>query len=132
MNMKECDGLYRKLDVNEEMMAERGMRVDHSTFHRWAVRFLPLLLKRFTRRKRMVTDRWHVDETYIKVRGQGMYLHRAIDSAGDTVEFFFSESRDLLSAKRFIHKEVRRHGRPERIIIDGSQTNREAIHRLQR
>ena len=132
MNMKECDGLYRKLDVNEEMMAERGIRVDYSTIHRWAVRSSPLLLKRFNRRKRMVTGRWHVDETYIKVRGQGMYLYRAIDGAGDTVEFFFSEHRNLLSAKRFIRKVVRRHGRPERIIIDGSQTNREAIHRLRR
>jgi putative transposase len=49
----------------------------------------------------MATDRWHVDESYIKVRGHGIYVYRAIDSAGDTVEFFFSEPRDLLSAERF-------------------------------
>jgi putative transposase len=52
-----------------------------------------------------------------------MYPFRTIDCAGDTIEFFFSEHRDLSSAKRFIRKEVRRHGRPEQIIIDGSQTN---------
>ena len=67
------------------------------------------------------------DETYIKVRGLWMYLYRAIDSVGDTVEFFFSEHRDLLAAKRFIRKAMKRHGRPERTVIDGSQTNREAI-----
>jgi transposase-like protein len=91
------------------------------------VRFAPQLLERFNRRKRTVTGKWHLDETYIKVRGQWMYLYRAIDSVGDTVEFFFSEHRDLLAAKRFLRKAFQRHGRPERIVIDGSQTNGEAI-----
>jgi transposase-like protein len=111
----------------EEMMAERGLNVDHSTVHRWVVRFSPQLLERFNRRKRSVTCKWHLDETYIKVRGQWMYLYRAVDSTGDTVEFFFSEDRDLVAAKRFMRKALKRHGRPERIVIDGSQTNREAI-----
>jgi len=56
-----------------------------------------------------------------------MYLYRAIDSVGDTVEFFFSEHRDLSAAKCFLRKAFSRHGRPERVIIDGSQTNHEAI-----
>ena len=111
----------------EEMMAERGLIVDHSTVHRWVVHFSPRLLERFNRRKRTVTGKWHVDETYIKVRGQWMYLYRAIDSVGDTVEFFLSANRDLPAAKRFLRKALARHGRPERIVIDGSQTNREAI-----
>ncbi|RWJ04878.1 MAG: IS6 family transposase [Mesorhizobium sp.] len=111
----------------KEMMAERGISVDHSTIHRWVVYFSPKLLERFNRRKRAVTGKWHVDETYIKVRGRWMYLYRAIDSVGDTVEFFFSESRDLPAARRFLRKALARHGRPDRIVIDGSQTNREAI-----
>lgn len=111
----------------EEMMAERGIHVDHSTIHRWVVHFSPLLLERLNQRKRAVTGKWHVDETYIKVRGRWMYLYRAIDSVGDTVEFFFSENRDLTSAKRFLRKALKRHGRANRIVIDGSQTNREAI-----
>ena len=73
----------------EEMMAERGLSVDHSTVHRWVVHFSPQLLQRFHHRKRAVTGKWHVHETYIKVRGQRMYLYRAIDSRGDTVEFHF-------------------------------------------
>jgi transposase-like protein len=55
-----------------------------------------------------------------------MYLYRAIDSNGDTVEFWFSERRNLAAAKRFF-KALKRHGRPERVVIDGSQTNRQAI-----
>ena len=81
----------------EEMMAERGICVDHSTLNRW-VR-----------------------------RGQWMYLYRAIDSAGDTVEFMLSEQRDLLASKRFLRKALSRHSRPDRVVIDGSQTNQEAI-----
>ncbi|EIM31136.1 transposase [Microvirga lotononidis] len=61
------------------------------------------------------------------MRGRWTYLYRAIDNHGDTVEFWFSERRDLVAAKRFLRKALKRHGRPERIVIDGSQTNREAI-----
>lgn len=111
----------------EEMMAERNIHVDHSTVHRWVLRFSPQLLERFNKRKRGVTGKWHVDETYVKVRGRWMYFYRAIDSVGDTVEFFFSENRDLAAAKRFFNKALNRHGRPDRVVIDGSQTNREAI-----
>lgn len=54
----------------EEMMAERGLSVDHSIVHRWVVYFSPQLLERFNRRKRDVTGKWNMDETYIKVRGR--------------------------------------------------------------
>jgi len=111
----------------EEMMAERGISVDHAAVHRWVVRYSSELLERFNRRKRAVTGKWHIDENYIKVRGRWMSLYRAIDSNGDTVEFWFSERRNLTAAKRFLCKALKRHGQPERIAIDGSQTNREAI-----
>jgi putative transposase len=111
----------------EEMMAERGISVDHATVHRWTVHYAPLLLEQFNLHKRAVSRKWHMDETYIKVRGQWKYLYRAVDSNGDTVEFWFSERRNLTAAKRFLRKALKRHGRPERIVIDGSQTNREAI-----
>jgi putative transposase len=111
----------------EKMMAERGISVDHATIHHWTARYAPFLLEQFNRRKQPVTGRWHVDETSIKVRGRWMYLYRAIDSNGDTVEFWFSERRNLTAAKRFLHKALKPHGWPERIVIDDSQTNREAI-----
>jgi putative transposase len=56
-----------------------------------------------------------------------MYLYRAIDSNGDTNGVLVQRAADLAAAKRFLRKALKRHGRPERIIIDGSQTNREAI-----
>jgi putative transposase len=111
----------------KEMMAERGISVDHATISRWVVRYSPELLERFNRRKQAVSRKGHVDETCIKVRRCWMYLYRAIDSSGDTVEFWFSERRDLTAAKRFLRKALARHGRPERIVVDGGQTNREAI-----
>jgi transposase-like protein len=111
----------------EEMMAERGIPVDHATIHRWVIRYSRKLLERFNRHKRPVSRKWHLDETYIKVRGRWMYVYRAIDSAGDMVEFWFSERRNLTAAKRFLRNALKRHGRPEHIVVDGSQTNREAI-----
>jgi transposase-like protein len=92
------------LRILEEMMAERGISVDHATIHRWVVRYSLELLKRFNARKRIVSSKWHIDETYIKVRGRWMYLYRAVDRNGDTVEFCFSERRNLSAAKRFLRK----------------------------
>lgn len=126
-----CVRWYLAYNLNlrdlRETMAERGIRVDHSTIHRWVGHFSPALLKRFNRRKRTVGSKWHMVETYIKVRGQWMYLYRAIDSVGDTVEFWFGEHRDLPAAKRFMRRALARHDRPDRIVIDGRQTNRKAI-----
>ena len=65
----------------EEMIAERGISVDHAPIHRRVIRFSPLLLERFNLRKRAVTGKWHVDKTYIKVRGQWMYLCTAPSTA---------------------------------------------------
>jgi putative transposase len=56
-----------------------------------------------------------------------MHLYRAIGSNSDTVEFWFSERRNLVAAKRFLRKALKRHGHPKRIVIDGSQANREAV-----
>ena len=109
------------------MIIERGWSVDHSTVHRWVVHVSPELLERFNRRKLAVTGRWHVDETSIKIGGRWMYLYRAIDSVGDTAAYFSCEKPDMAAAKRFLRKALERHGRLDRIIIDASQTNREAI-----
>lgn len=111
----------------EEIMAERSICVDHARVHRRVIRYSPELLERFNRRKHPVSRTWHIDEAYIRVRGRWMYLYRAIDSNGDTIEFWFSERRNFTAAKRFLRRALKHHGRPERIVIDGSQTNREAI-----
>src|SRR2546430_6301871 len=69
---------YRDL---EEMMAERGLNVDHSTIARWVLTYAPELKKRVKAQLKLTNDSWRVDETYIKVKGQWMYQYRAVDSA---------------------------------------------------
>ena len=88
----------------EEMMAERGIDVDHSTAHRWAIKLLPALEKVFRVRKRPVGKIWRVDETYVKVKGQWKYLYRAVDKAGDTIDFLLRDHRDKAAAKRYFDK----------------------------
>lgn len=102
------------------------MSVDHSTIHRWVLRYTPQLLEAFTARKKPVTGKWHLDETCIKVQGEWTYLYRAIDKTGATVDFLFSKTRNLKDAKRFFRRAYKRHGLPVQVTIDGSQTNLEA------
>ena len=78
----------------EEMMSERGITVDHSTVHRWAVKLLPVLEKTFRRHKRTVGKSWRMDETYIKVKGKWKYLYHAVDKDGNTVDFLLRARRD--------------------------------------
>ena len=111
----------------EEMMRERGVFVDHTTVHRWAIKMLPVLAAVFRRRKRLVGLSWRMDETYIKVAGQWKYLYRAIDRAGDTVDFLLTAKRDLAAARRFLERAIDLHDVPEKITIDKSGTNTAAI-----
>ena len=94
----------------EEMMHERGIFVDHSTVHRWAIKMLPVMVAVFRQRKRAVGGSWLMDETYIKVAGQWKYLYRAVDRAGDTVDFLLTVKRDKAAAMRFLkrHQPARR------------------------
>ncbi|MFD0769228.1 IS6 family transposase, partial [Bacillus sp. CGMCC 1.60114] len=87
-----------------EMMEERGLSMAHTTIMRWVHQYSPELDKRFRRHLKRTNDSWRVDETYIKVKGQWMYLYRAVDSKGNTIDFYLSESRDKQAAKRFFKK----------------------------
>jgi putative transposase len=111
----------------EEMMAERGVFVDHATIHFWALKIVPALIKVFRGRTRLVGNSWRMDETYIKVRGQWKYLYRAADRDGDTVDFLLTAHRDLAAASRFLECAIDRHGEPEKITIDKSGANTAAI-----
>jgi len=114
----------------EEMMAERGIIVDHSTLHSWVIRLVPLLDKAFRRRKRTVGRRWRMDETYIKVKGQWKYLYRAVDTAGQTIDFLLTAKRDAAAALRFFRKAIRHHSEPEVVTIDKSGANTAALTTL--
>src|SRR5437763_10154799 len=71
----------------EELMTERGLSVDHSTIGRWVLRYAPELNKRVRREIRLPNRSWRVDETYVRVAGVWTYLYRAVDSAGETIDF---------------------------------------------
>src|ERR671918_1916187 len=91
-----------------EMMAERGLSMAHTTIMRWVLKFVPVFEQRWRKYARPVGHSWRVDETYIKVNGEWKYLYRAVDKAGQTVDFFLSEHRDTEAAKRFFRRAILR------------------------
>jgi putative transposase len=101
--------------------------VDHSTINRWVLKYSPQLEEAVHRRKRPVWISWHMDETYIRVKGQWYYLYRAVDKTGQTIDFLLTDHRDGRAATRFLTKAIRRHGVPEKVTIDGSEANAAAI-----
>ena len=85
----------------EELLAERGVEVDHVTIYRWVQRFTPLLAEAARPCRHAVGDRWQADETYVKVAGRWRYLYRAIDQFGQVIDVFVSSRRDATAARRF-------------------------------
>ena len=78
----------------EEMMAERGFSVDHSTINRWVLHYSPQLEAAFRRKKKRLGVRWRMDESYIKVNGQWKYYYRAVDKQKQTIDFLLTATRD--------------------------------------
>ncbi|WP_141525112.1 IS6 family transposase, partial [Bacillus sp. AFS018417] len=87
-----------------EMMEERGLFIAHTTIMHWVHQYGPELDKRIRRHLRQTNDSWRVDETYIKIKGEWMYLYRAVDSEGNTIDFYLSKNRNAKSAKCFFKK----------------------------
>src|SRR5918998_1051164 len=105
---------YRNL---EEMMAERGVEVDHSTLHRWVLKFAPELDNRIRPFLNPTNDSGRVDETDIEVKGAWKYLDRAVDSMGNTLDFMLSAKRDGKAAARFFRKVLKaKHTQKPRVI----------------
>jgi IS6 family transposase len=86
------------------MMSERGLSLDHTTIYRWVQAYAPELEKRIRPHLRLTTDSYRVDETYIKVKGAWKYLYRAVDSAGQMIDFMLGARRDKRAAKRVFRK----------------------------
>ena len=115
----------------EEMMAERGVVVDHSTIHRWAIKILPVLTTACRRRKLPLGRSWRMDETYVKVAGHWKYLYRAVDKEGATIDFLLRAKRDHAAARAFFERAIGLHGVPEKITIDKSGANTAAVLSIQ-
>ena len=81
-----------------EMMQERGLAIHPSTIYRWVLQYSPILSKNIRKRLKPTNDSWRIDETYLKIRGKDIYLYRAVDSSGNTIDFWLSMNRDKKSA----------------------------------
>ena len=120
---------YRDL---EEIMAERGVEVDHATLNRWVEKFSGQIASEAQKRKAQPARSWRMDETYIKVGGQDRYLYRAVDKFGNTVDFLLTKRRMKGSAQKFFNKAIGNNGKPEVINIDKSGSNFTAIRAVNR
>ena len=95
---------YRDL---ERMFSDRGLQVDRTTLFRWIQAYAPELEKRIRPHLRMTNGSWRVDEKYIRAKGEWVYLYRAVDATGQTIDFLVSAKRDAAAAKRFFRKALR-------------------------
>jgi IS6 family transposase len=106
---------YRDL---EELLAERGIDVDHVSVYRWVQRFTPELIDAARPGRHLAGDRWFVDETYVKVAGVWRYVYRAVDQHGQVIDVYVSKHRDITAARTFFTTALSVHGMPAEVVTD--------------
>ncbi|WP_299310438.1 DDE-type integrase/transposase/recombinase, partial [uncultured Croceicoccus sp.] len=116
----------------EDLLSERGIDICHETVRLWWNRFGPMFATDIRRQRvnRMRGFRhwnWHLDEMYVRINGEMMYLWRAIDHEGEVLESYVTKARDKAAALRFMKRALKRHGSPEFITTDGLGTVRRIV-----
>lgn len=113
-------------------MSERGLSIDHTTLYRWVQHYAPLLKNKLEWYRKRYSNRWHIDETYIRVKGEWKYLYRAIDEQGNTLDFYLSKRRNTKATKLFLQKLIKQNKScsPSVINIDKNPTYNQAINEL--
>ena len=107
---------YRDLAL---MLGQMGVSVAPSTLLRWVIGYSVDFSECWRPYEKPVGRSWRCDQTYVKVSGRWMYLYRAVDERGQTVESHLSRTRDKAAAKAFFRKALKRHGQPRTITLDG-------------
>ncbi|NVO58135.1 IS6 family transposase [Rhodobacteraceae bacterium B1Z28] len=115
---------YRDL---EEIMAERGVSVDHTTLNLWVTWYSGAIAEAARHRKGPCDRSWKMDETYIKVKGTWVYLYRAADKYGKILDFMLPERRNKPAAARFFARLLEVNGLPRKVVIDKSGANTAGI-----
>jgi IS6 family transposase len=118
---------YRDL---EELLAERGIEVDHVTLYRWVQHFTPLLVDAAQPCRYTAGGRWFVDETYAKVAGVWRYVYRAVDQHGQVIDIYVSARRDIPAARKFFTAAISAHGGPDEVVTDRAQALKHVIGEL--
>ena len=119
----------------EDLLFERGIDLCHETVRLWWNRFGPMFAADIRRQRVQAMRgvrhwRWHLDEMYVKLNGEMVYLWRAVDHEGEILESYISKTRDKAAALTFMKKALRRHGSPAAITTDGLRSYRAAMSEL--
>jgi putative transposase len=119
----------------EDLLFERGIDICHETVRSWWNRFGPMFAvdirrQRVGRMRVFRYWRWHLDEMYVKLNGEMVYLWRAVDHEGEVLEGYVTKTRDKKAALRFMKKALKRHGTPETIVTDGLRSYGAAMDEL--
>ena len=102
----------------EELLAERGIEVDHVTVYRWVQTFTPEFIDAARPARHASGDRWFIDETYVKVAGRWTYLYRAVDQHGQVIDVLVSKRRDAAAAREFFARALRLGPDPVEVTSD--------------
>jgi putative transposase len=119
----------------EDLLFERGVDICHETVRHWWNRFGPMFAgdirrQRVSRMRGFRHWRWHLDEMYVKINGEMMYLWRAVDHEGEVLESYVTKTRDKAAALTFMTKALKRHGSPAEIVTDGLRSYGAAMDAL--
>ena len=119
----------------EDLLFERGIDICHETVRYWWNRFGPMFAgdirrQRISHMRGFRHWRWHLDEMYVKLNGEKVYLWRAVDHEGEILESYVTKTRDKSAALGFMKKALKRHGRAEVIVTDGLRSYPAAMREL--
>ena len=119
----------------EDLLFERGIDLCHETVRHWWNRFGPVFAadirrQRVNRMRGFRHWKWHLDEMYVKVNGEMVYLWRAVDHEGEILESYVTRKRDKSAALRFMKKALKRHGQPEVVVTDSLRSYPAAMREL--
>jgi putative transposase len=114
----------------EDLLAERGVTVSYETIRAWVGKFGAQIAKRVRAARKQPTDKWHLDEVVITIRGEKHWLWRAVDSKGETLDILVQTRRNARAAKRFISRLIARWGRPRVIVTDKLRSYGAALRKL--